>query len=145
MSLKYDDSQLKKLEKVLEQNTRVNFKTIDLNSEENINRLNWKSSAKDRDEMISMLLAYQRVLRFFPGDERAKIFSLIKNGLHSAVRIGSMSKLDFLKEWAAVYPGENSLGLQIYQNALKKRSRILLQYMDDHQNNEPHIKQTKIN
>jgi hypothetical protein len=125
--------------KFLDQNCATDFLRVDLLADAVTSKLDFTSFAEKRDELLELAKAYQRVLRIVPEQDREVALALLAEGVHSALQIARMTRRDFLGKFAGVL-GDEKLADTIYQNALKKRGVILLQYMDVYQNNEPHIK-----
>ncbi len=82
----------------------------------------------------------ERLLHILPVGEEARAPALLGIGLHSAVQIAGMPKPKFLAEWASLFPGEDSLGEVVYQNAVARRAFVALHYVRKLQSNEPHYR-----
>ena len=132
------------LQKTLKQNTALDFKVINLNGESEIKTVKSKG-IKDKDALIKTLKAYQRLLRIVPDNDTATAVNLLKHNIHSAVQIASLSKREFVALFTKKIKGKQEQAEVIYQNALTRRSNILVRYMNVMQNNEPHIKAAKFN
>lgn len=129
--------------KFLEQNTGVDFVSFNLLDEEKLASLNFKNLKRKLAEVTFQLKAYQRLLRIIPEHDHAIAISLMQQGLHSALQIAAMTRRDFLSRCKGVLDEKQADA--IYQNALTKRSSILVQYMNTMQNKEPHITSARFN
>lgn len=89
---------------------------------------------------ISILKAYQRILRILPPTEEQRAIPLLESGLHSAIQIAGMPQQHFERHWASLFPGEEALGERVYRAALKRRSELLHRHINDIQRNEPHYR-----
>ena len=132
------------LSRVIKQNSEINFVNYDFQKNHQADNINWQGLENKKEAIIPLLLAYQRMLRISPDASQETALSILKLKFHSAIQIASFTRKDFINIWNEAYPEQNKLGLDIYENALKKRSSVLLEYMNIYQNNEPHIKKTKI-
>lgn len=127
------------LHRFLEQNRATDFLRANLLSEEVTNNLNFTSLTDKKPAILLLAKAYQRLLRIIPEQKREVALTLLGLGIHSALQIAKMTRRDFMGKVAGPLK-DAQLADAIYQNALKKRGVLLLQYMDVYQNNEPHIK-----
>lgn len=89
---------------------------------------------------LPLLKAYQRVIRILPNGEERCALPLLESGLHSAIQIASIPKHAFERHWAALFPGEEALGLTVYRAALSRRSQLLHRHLHQIQRNEPHYR-----
>ncbi|MFV2059528.1 MAG: hypothetical protein ACC653_02525 [Gammaproteobacteria bacterium] len=140
--------------KFLHQNNAVNFLVCDLKDEKIINKLNFKNFKRKQNEMLFQIKAYQRLLRIIPDNNQPEkqqqiALLLIQQGIHSALQIAAQTRKDFLGMCSGLFnensPVNDKLSAALYQNALEKRSVILIQYMNVLQNGEPHISASRIN
>lgn len=90
--------------------------------------------------LLPLLKAHQRLIRIIPKEHHDIAFYLLERGLHSAVQIASLSKQHFL----ALTQVQPEVMTTIYTQAQIKRSQIVIQYMNQLQNNEPHVKAARI-
>jgi hypothetical protein len=127
------------LVRFMDQNQSSDFLRADLYSDADTSRLDFTSFDGRKDELLTHLRAYQRMLRIVPEHNRDVALAVLGQGIHSALQIAQMTRRDFLGKVVSVL-GDEKLADDIYQNALRKRGVILLQYLDVYQNNEPHIK-----
>lgn len=132
-------SNLVNLATFLDQNSATDFQHINLLSDEETAGLNFESFSDKKDEILELAKAYQRLLRIIPLGDREAALTLLRHEIHSALQIAKMTRKNFMGRFASLLKDEQ-LADAIYQNALKKRGVILLQYLDVYQNNEPHIK-----
>lgn len=123
----------------LDQNGATDFQQVNLLSDEETASLNFESFSDKKDEILELAKGYQRLLRIIPRQDREAALTLLSHEIHSALQIAKMTRKDFMGRFAILLKDEQ-LADAIYQNALKKRGVILLQYLDVYQNNEPHIK-----
>ncbi|MCP4934104.1 MAG: hypothetical protein GY927_07820 [bacterium] len=141
----FDQKEIKQLEDFVQQNPEADFKLINLEDGQALNALNWMNFSSAEETLPPLLKAYQRLLRIIPDEQQECAYELLRMNIHSAVQIASMTKIHFLKKCAKILKDNPQLGIEIYKNAQAKRSTILVQYMDQLQNNEPHIKATIFN
>ena len=127
------------LKQFLDQNRGVDFQFFDLRDEVSINGLNFENLTDQKTELISLLKGFQRLIRIIPEKNRDAALLLMKQGVHSALQIAAMTRRDFLGKYAGLFNDNEVLADAIYKSALKKRSMILVQYMNILQNGEPHI------
>ena len=125
------------------QNKKVDFKKINLDNEKDFKNIKC-SETKDKKNLNNVLKAYQRLLRIVPDQDSDLIMDLLKVNIHSATQITGFTKRDFIKKHKKIFKGKEEIGNQLYDNALKKRSQLVVQYMDILQNNEPHVKASKV-
>lgn len=59
---------------------------------------------------------------------------------YAYLSIAVMRKVDFLRKWRSMYPGQNSLGEEIYRQAVARRAYVLLHRIRKVQDNEPHYR-----
>lgn len=127
------------LKQFLDQNRGVDFQFFDLRDEVNINGLNFENLTDRKTELISLLKGFQRLVRIIPEKNRDAALLFMKQGVHSALQIAAMTRRDFMGTYAGLFNDNGEMADAIYKNALKKRSMILVQYMNILQNGEPHI------
>jgi hypothetical protein len=133
------------LAQFLAQNSIVDFQFFNLQDEESINGLHFENLEAQKSELISLLKAFQRLLRIIPEKNKDAALALMKEGIHSALQIAAMTRKDFMGRCANLFDDDGKLADAIYKNALKKRSMILIQYMNMLQNAEPHISAARFN
>lgn len=133
------------LTEFLDLNRGVDFQFFNLQDEAVINGLNFENLAEQKTELISLLKAFQRLIRIIPEKNRDAALALMKEGVHSALQIAAMTRRDFMGRFAGLFNDNGALADAIYKNALKKRSMILIQYMNILQNGEPHISAARFN
>ena len=90
--------------------------------------------------MTPLLKAYQRLVRILPVGEEARALPLLESGLHSAIQIASLPRDEFARRWAALFPGDDDLGLAVHRAALARRGELVLQHINNVQRNEPHYR-----
>jgi hypothetical protein len=89
---------------------------------------------------LPLLQAYQRILHILPATQEQRAAALIASGLHSAIQIAGIPRHQFERHWAALFPGEESLGQSVYRAALSRRSELLHRHLNQIQANEPHYR-----
>jgi len=133
------------LKSFLEQNRSIDFKKFNLLDEVNTANLNWSAFDDIREKLLAHLKGYQRLIRIIPEEKEEAAFLLLKNGIHSALQICSMSRKEYMNNVSTGFSGDLKTAEKIYGNALEKRGIILLQYMNMLQKNEPHITAARFN
>lgn len=133
------------LTKFLGQNKGVDFLLMNFLDEENINTLDFKNLKRKKTEVIFQIKALQRLIRIIPENNQEVALSLMQAGIHSALQIAAMTRKDFMGKCSALLNDNHELSDAIYNNALAKRSTILVQYMNLLQNGEPHISSARFN
>lgn len=133
------------LKQFLDQNRNVDFQFFNLQDEESINWLSFENLEEQKTELISLLKAFQRLIRIIPERNRDAALSLMNEGVHSTLQIAAMTRKAFMGRFANLFNDNGALADAIYKNALKKRSMILIQYMNILQNKEPHISAARFN
>lgn len=141
----FSEDRLQFLERLLKQNQEIDFKLFHLQNKEKVLGLNWDDLPGNQDDIIFLLKAYQRLIRILPEQDSSTVIALLRENLHSAIQIASIPKLQFMKRYTKVFDGKKEVAETVYKNALQKRSQLMLQYMNVVQNNEPHIKATRLN
>ncbi len=141
----FDEKNIERLKKFLKQNDDIDIKKYNFQSLNHQDKLKWKYLTKSKRKVLLIVKAYQRILRVMPKDNPEIIIKLLKNNIHSAVQIASLSKNKFFKKWETIIKDNKDIAQQVYSNSLKKRSRLALQYIDILQNNEPHISAARFN
>lgn len=89
---------------------------------------------------LSLLQAYQRLVRVLPVGEERRALPLLQRGLHSAIQIASVPRHRFERLWAELFPGEELLAAAVHRAAQGRRSLLLHRHMNDLQANEPHYR-----
>lgn len=126
-------------------NSDVDFLVLDLLNEENINSLNFDNVIERKEELVSQIKAFQRLLRIIPNKNQEAALSLMKEDIHSALQVAAMTRKDFMNKFADILGDNGNIADAIYKSALEKRSVILIQYMRLLQNREPHIASARFN
>ena len=106
---------------------------------------NWSDYFDDIQTFRSLVLAYQRLLRVLPSDDRELIAALLKKNIHSALQITSMTFEQFQCLFLDIVNDDVNLLRAIYLNALRRRSMTTLKYINHLQKNEPHFKNANFN
>ena len=134
----------KLIDKFIQQNRDINLKTVSLIDADEVEGLSWKGLKKHREEILKDLQAYQRLCRIIPDEKPDIIFALLEKQVHSALQIAAIPRVQFFNTYSNIFGNDRDLIERTYQNALAVRAAIVRQYLTIKQNNEPHIKQTKI-
>jgi hypothetical protein len=131
---------LSKLRHVIEANEAVDWRAFSFGDPSLLQTLRWRGCEGEQEELIALLKAYQRLLHILPPEQEHRALPLLGVGLHSAIQIAGMPKPEFARRWAELFPGEDPLGDTVYQNAVARRSYVLLQHIHSVQKNEPHYR-----
>jgi hypothetical protein len=134
---------LARLQHVLEANASIDWRTFSFDTPDLPRALQWRGYEGQRDELVPLLKAYQRLLRILPEREEHRALPLLRTGLHSALQIAGLPRDEFARRWAELFPGEVELGNTVHQNALGRRSYVLLQHIQSVQSSEPHYRATR--
>jgi hypothetical protein len=126
------------LQHMIEANSEVDWRAIVLDAPGALSALDWCDL--EPKVMTPLLKSYQRLLRILPVSEDFRALPLLESGLHSAIQIASLSRDEFARRWAALFPGEDALGLAVHRAALSRRGELLLQHVNNVQRNEPHYR-----
>lgn len=126
------------LQRLIDVNHSVDWRAIALDNRGTLDALEW--CELDPEAVMSLLQAYQRLVRILPASEDHHALPLLGSGLHSAVQIAGIPQDEFARRWAALFPGEDALGLAVHRAALSRRSELLLHHINEVQRNEPHYR-----
>lgn len=122
---------------LIEANQSVDWRAIALD-EARLDALEWREL--EPEAVTPLLKAYQRLVRILPVSEERRALPLLESGLHSAIQIADLPQDEFRRRWAALFPGEDALGLAVYRAALRRRGDVLLHHINNVQSNEPHYR-----
>jgi hypothetical protein len=139
-ALNVNSESLSKLQHILEANKSVDWRAFSYDDPTLLAGLTWQNVEVERAALIPLLKAYQRLVRILPPREEPRALPLLESGLHSAIQIASLSRDEFARRWAALFPGEDALGLAVHRAALSRRGELLLQHINNVQRNEPHYR-----
>lgn len=128
---------LAKLQCLIEANPSVDWRTIAL-GDAAPDAMDLRGL--DPEAMTPLLKAYQRLVRVLPPSEERRALPLLESGLHSAVQIAEFPRDEFARCWAALFPGEDELGIAVHRAALSRRGDLLLHHVNKVQRNEPHYR-----
>jgi hypothetical protein len=131
---------LAKLRRILEANKDIDWRGFPFEDQSLLRAVRWQEHQGEQERLIPLLKAYQRLLRILPAREDHRALPLLRMGFLSAVQIAGMPKSEFARQWEALFPGEAGLGAIVYQNALERRSYVLLQHVNSVQCSEPHYR-----
>lgn len=121
---------------LLSANASVDWRAVNLDHAETRRALDLCGVALN--SALVLLKAYQRIVRILPVSEDRRALRLLASGLHSAIQIASTPEHQFARHWAALFPGEETLGANVYRAALQRRSELLHRHIGEIQRNEPH-------
>lgn len=138
---RFNEQTVALIREVVLQNKQMDFTTADLSDEATIAAVRVHGISLSRDEVIEKLKAYQRIIRLCGDIPNSVCFELLENNITSAMQIAAMSKMKFLNLISETSITTPELAELIYNRAREKRSRLVVHYMNELQNNEPHIKQ----
>jgi hypothetical protein len=138
MMISVSNVPITQLQQLIGANSSVEWRVIALDDPAALAALEWR--ALEPPVMTPLLKAYQRLLRILPASEDRCALPLLESGLHSAIQIASLPRDEFARRWAALFPGEDALGLAVHRAALSRRGELLLQHVNNVQRNEPHYR-----
>jgi hypothetical protein len=127
-----------KLNAFLDANPNLDLRSADLFDDDTIASLSWKGIGKHRDEVLSQLRAYQRLVRLLGAPDRVLVLGLMARGIGSALQIAAMPRPRFFASCSDLFAGDADTMQRIYQDALARRSALLLTYIHTRQSLEPH-------
>lgn len=132
-----------RLRPILDANIDIDWRVFSFVTQSQLQTLKLPEQGDERERLIPLLKAYQRLLLVLPVGEEARALPLLGAGLHSAIQIASIPRPDFLARWTALFPGEEALGEAVHQSAIARRSYLLLHHIHSLQNNEPHYRSAR--
>lgn len=132
------------LRTIVTKNKHVDFHKINLSGEVNLDGIRFDGIPLSNNSLLLLLKAYQRLLRITEGMGDEIIWSLLQKGYSSAMEIAAMGKNAFIKCFTLENTLTSEIAAEVYKNARAKRSQILPQFINMHQNNEPHIRNASI-
>jgi len=135
-------SQFKDLNKFLRQNKNLDWNKVNFVNQKQLEDLNWKGLENNRGKVLKEVKAYQRLVRILGENDPKTIRALLKENIHSAIQIAAMPKKEFKKQCAAIFKKDERMD-EVYKKATAIRSQLLLLYMNNLQNSEPHANQMK--
>lgn len=128
----------RKLNSFLDANPSLDLGSIDLFDDDRIASLSWKGIGKQREEVLSQLRTYQRLVRLAGDADRAVITGLMARGIGSAMHIAAMPKPRFFASFGDLFAADADAMQRVYHKALAMRSALLLTYLRTRQGLEPH-------
>lgn len=131
---------LSELRRLLGANAPVDWRAFSFDDSSLLTGLAWQGREFEREELIPLLKAYQRLLYILPPSEDRRALPLLQAGLHSAIQIADIPRDEFARRWAALFPGDDALGIAVHRAALGRRSELLLHHINEVQRNEPHYR-----
>ena len=129
------------LRRLLQSEPSIDWRAVDLNGEELRRRVVPEPLAAA--DTLSLLAAYQRLVRILPVGEEGRALTLLENGIHSAIQVASIPRGQFERRWDMLFPGEVEVGLAVYRSAQRRRAVLLHHRMNDLQQNEPHYRASR--
>lgn len=140
ITLSVTSEALAKLQHIIEANKSVDRRAFSFDDPSLLESLVWQGLEAEREELLPLLKAYQRLLHILPPSEDHRALPLLKAGLHSAIQIANIPKDEFARQWAALFPDEAALGEAVHRNAISRRSALLLHHVNAIQSNELHYR-----
>jgi hypothetical protein len=140
ITLSVTNEALAKLQHIIEANKPVDWRAFSFDDPSLLASLAWQDLEAEREELIPLLKAYQRLLHILPPSEDHRVLPLLKVGLHSAIQSANIPQDQFARQWAALFPGEAALGEAVQRSAINRRSTLLLYHVNAIQSNEPHYR-----
>lgn len=137
-------SKLKLLEKFLSANPEVDFFSANLFDPTVLASLSWKGTGRYKARITKEIQAFQRLTKILNNRNDQLVFQLMSKGILSAIQVAAMSKKKFMNETAEVFGEYQDQMENFYQRALQIRAKVLVNYMQARQNNEPHALQSVI-
>jgi hypothetical protein len=137
------EKNMKDLSEIINQLSGIDFRKINLQDPNTVKQLNEKRSAEINEEVLELLKAYQRIIRILPDNYRDHALNLVKVNILSAVQIASLPRSEFIAICKEECNIPNDVAAVIYNNALAKKSNIVVQYIKSYQHDEPHIKNAR--
>ena len=140
----YKPEILETIRKAIRTNPDYDFQNARIENKKMLLELDITADESQTIELLEALKAYQRLIRIIPKDQRQFVMPLMEQGFHSAFQIAGTSKTHFMETTKDIWGEDTSVAELIHNNALHKRSRLVMQYMNELQNNEPHAKAARI-
>jgi hypothetical protein len=134
------DEASSRLRHLIEANDKIDWRTFSFGDPSQLQALRWQEHEGEREALLPLLKAYQRLLHILPVGKEHCSLPLLRIGIHSAIQIASMPKAEFIRQWTSLFPDEAALGEAVYQNAISRRSYLLLQHIQSVQSSEPHYR-----
>ncbi|MDJ0595622.1 MAG: hypothetical protein QNJ72_37505 [Pleurocapsa sp. MO_226.B13] len=131
---------LQKLIDFLGKNEWVDFRQADLLHTPNVDKYNWTGLEEEKERVLNLLKAYQRMLRIVPKGREDLAIELLKNGFQSALQIVNTPKKVFIQNNLKIFDNDKALAEQVYMRALAVRKVVTLQYVARTQQAEPHAR-----
>lgn len=131
---------LKKLSSFLRKNSNVDFRKVDLVTKKSIDSFKWPGSQDEKEKLLKLVKAYQRILRVLPENYEHLARSLLKKGINSSMQIASMPKKKFIQDNIKIFENDTALAEQVYKRAIALRKAIALKYINRSQSLEPHAR-----
>jgi hypothetical protein len=142
-TLSVTNEALSKLQHIIKANKSVDWRAFSFDDPSLLESLAWQGLEAEREELVPLLKAYQRLLHILPPSEDHRALPLLKAGLHSAIQIANIPQDQFARQWAALFPGEAALAEAVQRSAISRRSTLLLYHVNAVQSNEPHYRATR--
>ena len=139
-----DTVDLKSLNAFIRKNKSLDYRKADFLSQSAIDGYNWKGLEEDKDEILKLLKAYQRVLRILPVAKEEYAKPLLKAGYHSSLQIASLCKTKFIQDTLKIFDNDQELAELVYNRCLALRKAIAMKYVNRAQQLEPHARAASI-
>lgn len=123
------ENSLANLKKWLTKNKKIDLKTTSLSSPSTIEAFNWKNLEDQKEQLLPLLKAYQRLLKMLPDNDQKLILSLLKADIHSAIQVASMSRQHFITTYNKLFAKTDTSVEAFYDSAVSIKSRLLLKHV----------------
>jgi len=121
---------LERLEKFFKRNDKLDPKTVNLNDNRILESFDWTGLIEEKEAILDLLKAYQRLVRIVPGGTHETVKALMKAGIHSATQIASLPRKHFILSNTQFFENNTTLAEMCYANAVACRSRLLVRFME---------------
>jgi hypothetical protein len=122
------------LSAVLDANSDLDLNNADLSGA--AASVRWPDDGAEREPVLELLRAYQRLLRFVPRGDRRVLLSLLERGLHAAIHVAAIPRARFIAELASSFGGDREWAAETHAAALARRSELALRYVKARQSLE---------
>ncbi|MCD4813874.1 hypothetical protein K8S19_09320 [bacterium] len=141
---KFTENEITQLEALVQSNVGLDFAALPLTGRALPKTIDKNSCTLKQGRLVELLKAYQRLVRVLPEPNRDLAIPMLRLGLHSALQIAAMKEKEFCTLVEPITSEDPAIAPRIHKKALLKRSRMVVQYMDVMQNNEPHVKAARV-
>ena len=142
---KTNDKSLKHLDNFIRNNETIDFITVKPSALLDHPQVSWKGLSRHKEEVLQQFKAYRRLLKVMPeGTDHTIVMALLEAGIHSALQIAAIPRHRFVAQHLSLFGEDEASASTFHQHARAIRSRLLVQYMDRLQSNEPHLSTTRL-